>query len=132
MHSQKNHKTVTLDMKSKTQSDIRKVDIHFLIPEKKLDIIQQFVFSNGGTISDCQEGEEADCVPWRDALPNAHYGNALRGLRVREGLTQKELAEKLGIEQSHVSAMEHAKRPIGKTLAKKIAEMFGSDYLVFL
>src|SRR5688572_14792318 len=56
----------------------------------------------------------------------------LKGLRVREGLTQAELGEILDIEQTNISKMERGKRPIGKTIAKKLAEKFNTDYRFFL
>ena len=57
---------------------------------------------------------------------------ALKGLRYREGLTQTELGEMLGVEQTNISKMEQGKRPIGKTIAKRIAKVFKSDYRIFL
>jgi DNA-binding XRE family transcriptional regulator len=57
---------------------------------------------------------------------------ALRGLRYREGLTQKALGDLLGIEQTNISKMEQGCRPIGKTVAKRIAKIFKSDYRIFL
>ena len=56
----------------------------------------------------------------------------LRGLRHRENLTQKQLAEKLAIRQHHLSEMENGKRPIGKEMAKKLAEILRSDWKMFL
>lgn len=56
----------------------------------------------------------------------------LRGARHRENLTQKQLADKLGIRQHHLSEMENGKRPIGKETAKKLAEVLYCDYRVFL
>src|SRR5271163_4367972 len=47
----------------------------------------------------------------------------LKGLRIREGLTQVKMAEKLGITQCNLSAYESGKRQIGKNLAKKIASV---------
>lgn len=57
---------------------------------------------------------------------------ALRGLRFREGLTQKEFGETLGIEQTNISKMEQGKRSIGKVIAKRIAKIFHTDYRIFL
>lgn len=57
---------------------------------------------------------------------------ALAGLRYREGLTQKELGEMLGIKQSNISLMERGKRPIGKGIAKRLGEFFSTDYKLFL
>ena len=56
----------------------------------------------------------------------------LRGFRVREGLTQVELAKRLGIRQSQISEMERGKRSIGKAFAKKLADFFHTDYKSFL
>ena len=59
-------------------------------------------------------------------------GVCLRGARVKEGLSQTELADKLGISQSNLSKMELGKRPIGKTMAKRIAAALRVDYRMFL
>lgn len=61
-----------------------------------------------------------------------HWAIALRGLRRREGLTQVEIGKMLGIPQGNLSQMEHGKRPIGKTIAKRLAELFKTDYRLFL
>lgn len=59
-------------------------------------------------------------------------GFLLKGLRYREGLTQIEFAKQLNISQTNLSAMENGRRTIGKELAKRIANIFGLDYRVFL
>lgn len=59
-------------------------------------------------------------------------GVLLRGLRYREGLSQIEFAKKLNISQTNLSAMENGRRTIGKELAKRIADIFGLDYRIFL
>jgi DNA-binding XRE family transcriptional regulator len=56
----------------------------------------------------------------------------LRGLRKREGYTQKKLAEELGTTQSVVAAMETGLRAIGKNMAHRLAEILNSDYKIFL
>jgi DNA-binding XRE family transcriptional regulator len=56
----------------------------------------------------------------------------LRAYRTREDLTQRELAEKVGIPQRHISEMETDKRPIGKEMAKRFAEVLGADYRALL
>lgn len=63
-------------------------------------------------------------------LPN--WAIALKGFRIREGLTQASLGSQLGIAQTNISQMELGKRPIGKALAKKFAEYFKTDYRLFL
>jgi DNA-binding XRE family transcriptional regulator len=76
-------------------------------------------------------------INWRTAFTDlidkfSEAGATLRGLRMRDGLTQKELAQKMGISQANISKMEHGKRPIGDVLAKKFASFFHTDYRVFL
>lgn len=59
-------------------------------------------------------------------------GMLLRGLRVREGCTQEEFAKLINVSQANLSKMELGKRPIGKEMAKRIADAFGLDYRSFL
>ena len=63
---------------------------------------------------------------------DAQAASMLKGLRYREDLTQRELGDMLGIKQTNISLMEHGKRPIGKNLAKRLAELFKIDYRLFL
>lgn len=57
---------------------------------------------------------------------------ALRGLRIREHLTQSALGQLLGIAQTNISKMETGKRSIGKKIAKRLASLFKTDYRIFL
>ena len=59
-------------------------------------------------------------------------GACLRGGRVKEGLTQAQLAERIGVPQRHISEMEHGKRPIGKQNARKLADALKVDARRFL
>ena len=65
-------------------------------------------------------------------LNRPDWAICLSGLRNRQDLTQKEMADILGLKQSNISAMEKGIRPIGKKLAMKIAELFGTNYRFFL
>ena len=56
----------------------------------------------------------------------------LKGLRVKEGLSQIAFAKIIGISQQNLSAMENGRRAIGKEMAKRIAEKFGIDYRLLL
>lgn len=55
-------------------------------------------------------------------------GYFLRIYRLRAELTQAELAGKAGMQQHHLSEMEHNKRPIGKVSAKKLAKLLHCEY----
>jgi ribosome-binding protein aMBF1 (putative translation factor) len=72
---------------------------------------------------------------WRDHFPELQdneTGIYLAGARHREGLTQRELADKTGIPQRHLSEMENGKRTIGKKNAKLLAKVLNADYRAFL
>lgn len=53
------------------------------------------------------------------------FGEKLRLLRTRHGLTQRELAEKLGYsDHSHIAFVEHGKRNPTVELLLKVADLF--------
>lgn len=71
-------------------------------------------------------------IHWRDVYQDYHCGQALRGARLKEGLTQQKLSKMLNIPQRHISEMENGKRPIGKTIAKRFSKVLNIDYRVML
>jgi hypothetical protein len=74
-------------------------------------------------------------IPWRLAFPEFvgnEKGTILKGARLREELTQKQLSEKTGIPQRHISEMETGKRAIGKKNAKLFSNALNIDYRIFL
>ena len=77
-----------------------------------------------------EEGEELH--PAAAVFPEGHPGLSLRGLRTREGITQRELAARLGLRQHHVSEMEKGVRPITLEMAKRIGGAYNVSYKVFL
>ena len=77
--------------------------------------------------------EVDDSMPWKEALAESTSpGTILKGARLKEGLTQKELANATGIPQSHISAMENDKMTIGKERAKRLSLALHVDYRIFL
>lgn len=59
-------------------------------------------------------------------------GALLRGIRVRENLTQIEMAKKIKVTQSDISQMENGARSIGRKIAQRIEKLFGISYRLFL
>lgn len=59
-------------------------------------------------------------------------GVLLKGLRLRENLSQIEFAKKIKVTQANLSATENGKRSIGKIVAKRIEKIFGTNYRYFL
>ena len=58
-------------------------------------------------------------------------GAKLRGLRRREGLSQTQLAESLGISTSYLNLIEHNKRPLTAPLLIKLARTYQLDLHAF-
>ena len=52
----------------------------------------------------------------------------LRLCRVREGYTQKELANKLGISKEHYNKVENGKLSPGRDLVIKLDLLFGKEW----
>jgi ribosome-binding protein aMBF1 (putative translation factor) len=57
---------------------------------------------------------------WKEMERN-RIGNLLAGARLKAGLTQAQLAEKLGIRQNMVSDYEHGRRTYSDAMAKRLS-----------
>lgn len=84
-----------------------------------------------------RQAESEKSVSWREAFKDgieqfSEIGLMLKGGRHKAGLTQKALADQIGVKPHHISEMEHGKRPIGKNIAHRLAKIFGVDYRLFL
>ena len=89
------------------------------IPIDSFDLVAALVTRLGGRIVD--EADDTVTIP---PIPESErVGRMLKGLRLREGLTQKELAEALGVPQSHISAYEKNKRPIPAAKAEQLGTL---------
>jgi len=58
---------------------------------------------------------------WKEMEKN-RVGNILTGARLRAGLTQAQLADKLGIRQNMVSDYERGRRTYSDAMAKRISQ----------
>ncbi len=72
--------------------------------------------------SDSVAIEETDF--WKKMQSN-RIGNLLSAARLKENLSQAQLAEKLGIRQNMISDYERGKRKLSPAMAKRIAEILG-------
>jgi DNA-binding XRE family transcriptional regulator len=80
-------------------------------------------------------GDES--IPARKVLPELaddrlRPATLLRGARHKAGLTQKNLAGRLGVHQHHLSEMENGKRSIGRQMARRLAKALRCDYRLFV
>ena len=102
----------------------------FIVPkDKALGVVN--------LLSDFEVKEREESIPWREAFKELHEkyseaGATLQGARLKENLTQAELAERLKVTQADISNMEHGRRPIGKKMAQRLAKILNIDYRVFL
>ena len=56
----------------------------------------------------------------------------LRGLRVETGLTQRELASRLGTDQTFVSKYESGERRLDILELREVCQAIGTDFLAFI
>jgi DNA-binding transcriptional regulator YiaG len=101
----------------------------FLVSEEKANAIETL-------LRDGSSGDD-DLVDAGELFPDLNDPKKLpsivfRGIRVKTGLTQSEVAKRLNITQADVSKIESGRRPIGKALAKRIEKAFKIDYRRFL
>ncbi len=98
---------------------------------KALDGLLTLVGRDARVLDDYEIDDNA-VYSFEEAFPDSTPGRRLRGLRAREGITRKELAEKLGIQQHQVADMEKGTRKIGLAMAKRIAKAYDISHQVFL
>ena len=119
----------------KTQTTGAMTDICLTVPtEDALSVVEALggmLRLAGHTVQRVNEDNE-ELYSIEEVFPEGDPAMALRGLRTREGLTQAQFAERLGISQTRVSEMEHGVRRISVDMAKRIAKTFHTSYKVFL
>ena len=67
-----------------------------------------------------------------EVFPGFHAGNSLRGARYGEDISQRQLAKLTGVSVQNISAMENGRRPIGKEMAKRFAQVLNTDWRLLL
>jgi DNA-binding XRE family transcriptional regulator len=101
----------------------------FMVPSRRaaaiLELVREYQV-------DVDENVPADAVLNDVYKKYGKTGSVIRGFRAREDMTQLELAKKLGVTQGDLSKMENGKRPVGKEMAHRLANVLNTDYRVFL
>ncbi len=90
------------------------------IPVDCFPLVAGLVAKLGGHVVD----DNGVCVSCSPAPEFERGGKMLKGLRQRAGLTQKQVADALGLPQSHISEFERNKRHIPYKHAQKLAALF--------
>ncbi len=94
------------------------------LPHDCLAVVSELIERLGGRVQVDNEEEETIIVP--PMAEKERPGKMLKGLRLREELTQAQLAKAIGVPQSHISAYEKNARPIPREKAEKLAEVLHS------
>lgn len=95
-----------------------------MIPEELMNFLQNH-YKNVEVIDDENELVDISETNWyQDMKSTRTPGSTLKRYRKRAGMSQPELAEKLGMVKQNISAMENDSRGISKATAHKLAEIF--------
>lgn len=98
------------------------VHAHITVPADCLPLVAELVSRLGGNMTDAV-GDGFPIIP----MPEIERGGRmLRALRQRAGMTQKALADAVGLPQSHISEFEKDRRSIPYKHAQKLAELLHS------
>lgn len=122
----------------KTSSNQLNLQVSFPTPTLMAQFLE-FLRKSKILVKEIELAPSDESVEWRKSgafkklIADSNEGAVmLRASRTKHDMTQLELAHALKIEQGHVSEMENGKRPIGKEMAKRLAEVFKTDYRTFL
>jgi len=128
-----------LERTKKLHTDAAQVFLGVVCQQAMLEEVKAVLESKGCAIRQekhlpvgNEAAEEKEWYTIEEVFPNHHSGDAIRGLRYREDMTQKQLAEKVGISVQNLSHMEHGRRPIGKDMAKRFAKVLNTDWRLLL
>ena len=122
-------------MKKQAMGAWVEIDLKIKVPSKQFTLVSTTLTNAldavGHKVREVNEdGEELYSI--EEVFPDAHPGKVVHGFRVRDGITQVELANRMGIKQHRISEIETGKRPITIEMAKRLAQFFDTDYRVFL
>jgi transcriptional regulator with XRE-family HTH domain len=70
------------------------------------------------------------CSGQEDAVDESNFGLALRRMRLHAGLSQRELAERIGSTQSAIARMEKGEAEPKLCTLEKLAEALGRDLFI--
>ncbi len=101
------------------------------LPKAKLQVVEEALVYAAGLGPDeglISEEENKQLLKKLGLKGGINPANSLKAYRLRQILTQQELARRANIPQSNISAMEKGTRPIGLKSAKKLALILHCNY----
>ena len=122
-------------MKKQTIGDWVEIDLKVKVPSKEFTLVSttltKALDAVGQKVREVNEDGE-ELYTFEEVFPDAHPGKVVNGFRVMNGITQAELASRLGVKQHRISEIETGKRPVTIEMAKRFAKVFHTDYRAFL
>jgi DNA-binding XRE family transcriptional regulator len=110
----------------------RRIDLKMVgdIPERVLSVLKAEYGDLQVTGDDDEELLNVEDTEWfRSMKADMTPGKMLKTYRTRKNLTQEELGRQIGgVPRQHISGMEKGTRPIGREMAKRLAEVLRFDY----
>ncbi|MDR0477472.1 MAG: helix-turn-helix domain-containing protein [Desulfobulbaceae bacterium] len=98
----------------------QRIHAYITIPKDCLPLVMELVNRLGGMMTDTS-GQSSMPMPETE-----RGGKMLQALRLRAGMTQKALAEAIGLPQSHISEFEKNRRAVPYKHAQKLAVLLHS------
>jgi DNA-binding XRE family transcriptional regulator len=108
---------------TKTRITGGRVSLEVKVPERIADAVEAAIQS---------VDTESRLYTPEEIFGPSSVGRLIRGARAREGMTQVELAKRIGVSKAYLSDLEHDRRAVGKNLAKTIGAAVGVNWKVFL
>ena len=68
---------------------------------------------------------------YKKAKKRMNPAKVLKIMRINAGLTQAQLAKKVGLAKQNYNSLERGARPISMLMSKKLADALGTSYLMF-
>ncbi|ADL26405.1 DNA-binding protein [Fibrobacter succinogenes subsp. succinogenes S85] len=68
---------------------------------------------------------------YKKAKKNINPAKTLKIMRINAGLTQAQLAQKVGLAKQNYNSLERGAWPISMLMSKKLADALGTSYLMF-
>lgn len=94
------------------------------IPEELLSFLKDH-YKKIEIIEDDEAPQDITSTEWyQNMQKRSNPGGILKRYRKRAGMSQTELADKIGLVKQNISGMENGSRGISKATAHKLAEIF--------
>lgn len=90
------------------------------------------LFPDHVRIDDDEELVAVEDTDWyKEADARMTPAKTLKIMRTNVGITQSQLADKVGIAKQNYNSLERGTRPISMMMAKKLADALGTSYTMF-